>query len=150
MPIGSIPETYRGNVSSTGPCSVYDEAKRFSEAMVMAFHYQIGVDVRLPRIFNTYGPRMRLRDGRAVPAFFQAARTGQPRPVHGDGAQTRSLCYVSDLVEGLLPRFLPRPTDDPSRRCPHATVAERELSWKARVPLSEGLAATASYLAWVH
>jgi dTDP-glucose 4,6-dehydratase len=96
------PETYWGNVNPVGPRGVYDEAKRFAEAITLAYHREHGVDVRIARIFNTYGPRMRVNDGRAVPAFFSAALRGDPLPVHGDGTQTRSLCYVDDLVEGLM------------------------------------------------
>ncbi|HVM18854.1 MAG TPA: UDP-glucuronic acid decarboxylase family protein [Egibacteraceae bacterium] len=96
------PETYWGHVNPVGPRGVYDEAKRFSEAMTLAYHRQHGVEVRIARIFNTYGPRMRVDDGRAIPAFFAAALRNQPLPVHGDGSQTRSLCYVDDEVEGLL------------------------------------------------
>jgi dTDP-glucose 4,6-dehydratase len=95
------PETYWGNVNPVGPRSVYDEAKRFAEAITMAYHRAHGVPVRIARIFNTYGPRMRRRDGRAVPNFIDQALHGDPVTVHGDGAQTRSLCYVDDLVEGL-------------------------------------------------
>jgi dTDP-glucose 4,6-dehydratase len=94
-------ETYWGNVNPVGPRGVYDEAKRFAEAMTMAYHRTHGVDVRIVRIFNTYGPRMRLRDGRVVPAFIQQALTGQPLTVFGDGKQTRSFCYVDDLIEGI-------------------------------------------------
>ena len=96
------PETYWGNVNPVGPRGVYDEAKRFSEAMTLAYHRQHGVAVRIARIFNTFGPRMRREDGRAVPAFFDAAWRNVPLPIHGDGTQTRSLCYVDDEVEGLL------------------------------------------------
>jgi dTDP-glucose 4,6-dehydratase len=96
------PETYWGNVNPVGPRGVYDEAKRFAEAITLAYHRQHGVDVRIARIFNTYGERMRVDDGRAVPAFFGAALRGDPLPVQGDGSQTRSLCYVEDEVEGLL------------------------------------------------
>ena len=95
------PETYWGNVNPVGPRSVYDEAKRFAEAITMAYHRAHGVPVRIARIFNTYGPRMRRRDGRAVPNFIDQALHGEPVTVHGDGSQTRSLCYVDDLVEGL-------------------------------------------------
>jgi dTDP-glucose 4,6-dehydratase len=84
-----------------GPRGVYDEAKRFAEAMAMAYHRYHGLEVRIVRIFNTYGPRMRLRDGRVVPAFVQQALLGEPMTVFGDGSQTRSFCYVSDLVEGI-------------------------------------------------
>ena len=96
------PETYWGNVNPIGPRGVYDEAKRFAEAMTLAYHRQHGIDVRIVRIFNTYGPRMRLDDGRAVPAFVDAALKGLPLPVFGDGSQTRSLCYVDDLIEGIV------------------------------------------------
>ena len=95
------PETYWGNVNPVGPRSVYDEAKRFAEAATMAYHRTHGLPVRIARIFNTYGPRMRRDDGRAVPTFIQQALAGEPLTVHGDGTQTRSLCYVDDLVEGL-------------------------------------------------
>jgi dTDP-glucose 4,6-dehydratase len=95
------PETYWGNVNSVGPRGVYDEAKRFSEAITMAYHRYHGVDTRIVRIFNTYGPRMRLNDGRALPNFVYQAMTGQPITVYGEGKQTRSFCYVSDLIEGI-------------------------------------------------
>ena len=95
------PETYWGRVNSVGPRSVYDEAKRFSEAMTMAFYRHRGVDTHIVRIFNTYGPRMRLNDGRALPNFLYQALSGLPITVYGDGSQTRSFCYVSDLIEGI-------------------------------------------------
>ncbi len=95
------PETYWGNVNPVGPRGVYDEAKRFSEALVMAYHRYHGVDTHIIRIFNTYGPRMRLNDGRALPNFVHQALSGQPITVYGDGKQTRSFCYVSDLIEGI-------------------------------------------------
>jgi len=94
-------EDYWGNVNPVGPRGVYDEAKRFSEAMTMAYHRYHGVDTRIVRIFNTYGPRMRLNDGRALPAFMSQAMRGEDLTVFGDGSQTRSFCYVSDLVEGI-------------------------------------------------
>jgi dTDP-glucose 4,6-dehydratase len=94
-------ESYWGNVNPVGPRGVYDEAKRFAEAMAMAYHRTHGLEVRIVRIFNTYGPRMRLRDGRVVPAFLQQALTGEPMTVFGEGRQTRSFCYVDDLVEGI-------------------------------------------------
>jgi dTDP-glucose 4,6-dehydratase len=94
-------ETYWGNVNPVGPRGVYDEAKRFAEAMTMAYHRYHGLDVRIVRIFNTYGPRMRVRDGRVVPAFVQQALTGEPMTVFGEGKQTRSFCYVDDLIEGI-------------------------------------------------
>jgi dTDP-glucose 4,6-dehydratase len=95
------PETYWGHVNQIGPRGVYDEAKRFAEAMTMAYHRYHGLDTRIVRIFNTYGPRMRLNDGRALPNFLYQALTGQPVTVYGDGHQTRSFCYVSDLIEGI-------------------------------------------------
>jgi dTDP-glucose 4,6-dehydratase len=94
-------ESYWGNVNPVGPRSCYDESKRFAEAMTMAFHRKYGVRTNIARIFNTYGPRMKLDDGRVVPAFLDQALSGQPITVFGDGSQTRSFCYVSDLVEGL-------------------------------------------------
>jgi len=96
------PETYWGHVNPIGPRGVYDEAKRFAEAMTMAYHRYHGVDTHIVRIFNTYGPRMRLNDGRALPNFLYQALTDQPITVYGDGSQTRSFCYVSDLVDGIL------------------------------------------------
>jgi len=96
------PEGYWGNVNPVGPRGVYDEAKRFGEALVMAYHRVHGVETRIARIFNTYGPRMRLDDGRALPNFFAQALRGEPVTVYGDGSQTRSFCYVSDLVDGIL------------------------------------------------
>jgi dTDP-glucose 4,6-dehydratase len=94
-------EDYWGNVNPVGPRGVYDEAKRFAEAMTMAYHRYHGLETRIVRIFNTYGPRMRLRDGRALPAFMSQALRGEPLTVFGDGSQTRSFCYVDDLVEGI-------------------------------------------------
>lgn len=94
-------EDYWGNVNPIGPRGVYDEAKRFAEAMTMAYHRYHGVDTRIARIFNTFGPRMRLNDGRVVPNFIAQALRGEPLTVFGDGSQTRSFCYVSDLVEGI-------------------------------------------------
>lgn len=95
-------ETYWGNVNPVGPRGVYDEAKRFAEAMTMAYHRYHKVDTKIVRIFNTYGPRMRLHDGRAVPAFMSQALRGEDVTIFGSGKQTRSFCYVSDLVEGIL------------------------------------------------
>jgi len=96
------PETYWGNVNPIGPRGVYDEAKRFAEAMTMAYHTFHGLDTRILRIFNTYGPRMRLDDGRVVPSFIGSVLRGEPLTVYGEGQQTRSFCYVSDLVEGIF------------------------------------------------
>jgi len=94
-------EDYWGNVNPVGPRGVYDEAKRFAEAMTMAYHRYHGVESRIVRIFNTYGPRMRLNDGRALPAFMSQALRGEPLTVFGDGSQTRSFCYMDDLIEGI-------------------------------------------------
>src|SRR5437870_9952132 len=95
-------ETYWGNVNPVGPRGVYDEAKRFAEAMTMAYHRYHRLDTKIVRIFNTYGPRMRVRDGRVVPAFIGQALSGEPLTVFGDGSQTRSFCYVSDLIDGIF------------------------------------------------
>jgi len=94
-------ESYWGNVNPIGPRGVYDEAKRYAEALTMAYHRTHKMNTKIIRIFNTYGPRMRLRDGRAIPAFLSQALTGKPLTVFGDGLQTRSLCYISDLVDGI-------------------------------------------------
>jgi dTDP-glucose 4,6-dehydratase len=95
-------EDYWGNVNPIGPRGVYDEAKRFAEAMTMAYHRYHGLDTKIVRIFNTYGPRMRLRDGRVVPAFISQALNNEPLTVFGDGSQTRSFCFVSDLIDGIF------------------------------------------------
>src|SRR5471032_1908553 len=95
-------ETYWGHVNPIGPRGVYDEAKRYAEALTMAYHRQQGVDTAIVRIFNTYGPRMRPNDGRAIPTFVRQALSGEPITVFGDGGQTRSFCYVDDLVDGIL------------------------------------------------
>ncbi len=99
--ISPQPETYWGHVNQIGPRGVYDEAKRFAEAMTMAYHRSHGLDTRIVRIFNTYGPRMRLNDGRVLPNFVYQALTGKPITVYGEGKQTRSFCFVSDLIEGI-------------------------------------------------
>jgi len=96
------PETYWGNVNSIGPRSVYDEAKRFSEALTMAYYREHKIDIRIVRIFNTYGPRMRMNDGRVVPNFITQALKNEPITVYGDGTQTRSFCYIDDLIEGIF------------------------------------------------
>jgi dTDP-glucose 4,6-dehydratase len=176
------PETYWGHVNPIGPRGVYDEAKRFAEAMTYAYHRAHGLDVRVARIFNTHGERMRMDDGRAVPTFIGQALRGEPLTVHGDGSQTRSLCYVADLIEGILRllvsdyrdpvnlgnpeevrvrqlaelivelsggrsalTFTDRPVDDPEVRQPDTTVAEREVGWRAEVPLRAGLERTITW-----
>ncbi len=105
-------ETYWGNVNPIGPRGVYDEAKRFAEAMTTAYHRYHGLDAKIVRIFNTYGPRMRLRDGRAVPAFMSQALAGEDVTIFGSGNQTRSFCYVSDLVDGII-RLMESDLNDP-------------------------------------
>src|SRR2546425_3583129 len=105
-------EDYWGNVNPVGPRGVYDEAKRFAEAITMAYHRTHGIDTRIVRIFNTFGPRMRLNDGRAIPAFMSQALTGAPITVFGDGSQTRSFQYIADLIDGLW-RLMRASVNDP-------------------------------------
>lgn len=107
------PETYWGNVNPVGPRGVYDEAKRFAEAMTMAYHRYHGIDTRIVRVFNTFGPRMRPHDGRVVSNFIMQALRGEPLTIYGDGSQTRSFCYVDDLVDGIV-RLFERGTPDPT------------------------------------
>ncbi|MBW3620833.1 MAG: SDR family oxidoreductase [Actinobacteria bacterium] len=121
------PETYWGHVNPIGPRGVYDEAKRFAEALTFAYHRAHGVDTRVVRIFNTYGPRLRMNDGRAVPTFIRQAIQGQTLTVHGDGTQTRSLCYVDDLVEGILRLLVSDYTDPCNIGNPHE-LTMRELA----------------------
>ena len=122
-------ESYWGNVNPIGPRGVYDEAKRFAEAMTMAYHRAHGVDTKIVRIFNTYGPRMRLRDGRVVPAFISQALEGNPLTVFGDGSQTRSFCYVSDLIEGIF-RLSQHETHEPVNIGNPAEMSVREFAEK--------------------
>ncbi|MCX6801649.1 MAG: SDR family oxidoreductase [Candidatus Diapherotrites archaeon] len=175
-------ETYNGNVSITGPRACYDESKRFGEMLSAYYGSKLGLKVRIARIFNTYGPRMRANDGRVIPNFITQALAGKPLTVYGDGRQTRSFCYVSDLIEGLLKLafsnydrpvnlgnpeemtmlemtekiraltgsksdifFMALPEDDPARRKPDISVAERELGWKPRVSTEEGLRKTIEF-----
>jgi dTDP-glucose 4,6-dehydratase len=172
-------ESYWGHVNPVGPRSCYDESKRFAEALTMAYHRAHGLRTNIARIFNTYGPRMKLDDGRVVPAFIGQALKGAPITVFGEGSQTRSFCYVSDLVDGLTRLMLsderypvnlgnpcemtilefaraiqaltgsaspivfePLPEDDPHRRRPDISKAERLLGWRPQVPLEEGLQRT--------
>jgi dTDP-glucose 4,6-dehydratase len=122
------PEEYWGNVNPISPRGVYDEAKRFAEAMTMAYHRYHGVDTRIVRIFNTYGPAMRPKDGRVVSNFIVQALTGQPLTVYGGGSQTRSFCYVDDLVEGII-RLLLRPSDRT-----HQERTDRAFIYQSSVP----------------
>ncbi len=135
-------ESYWGHVNPVGPRGVYDEAKRYAEAMTMAYHRVHGIETRIVRIFNTYGPRMRLRDGRALPEFLSQALTGQPVTVHGDGAQTRSFCYVDDTVEGIL-TVLEKAGPDPVNVGAPGEITIRELAAKV-------IAATGSRSEIVH
>ncbi|MEB3222489.1 MAG: UDP-glucuronic acid decarboxylase family protein [Candidatus Sericytochromatia bacterium] len=126
------PETYWGNVNPIGHRSCYDEAKRFAEAITMAYHRTHGVETRIVRIFNTYGPRMRLNDGRAIPNFLTQALRGEPITVYGDGSQTRSFCYVDDLVEGLL-RLMESDTAEPVNLGNPAELTLLEMAERIRV-----------------
>ncbi|MBL9154698.1 MAG: SDR family oxidoreductase [Verrucomicrobiales bacterium] len=122
-------ESYWGNVNPIGPRGVYDEAKRFAEAITMAYHRAHGVDTKIVRIFNTYGPRMRLRDGRVVPAFIGQALEGKPLTVFGDGSQTRSFCYVSDLIDGIF-RLSQHSTHEPVNIGNPAEMTVRQFAEK--------------------
>ncbi|MBP1605974.1 MAG: UDP-glucose 4-epimerase [Acidobacteria bacterium] len=117
-------ETYWGNVNPVGPRGVYDEAKRFAEAMTMAYHRYHGVDTKIVRIFNTYGPRMRVRDGRAVPAFISQALANEDVTIFGSGHQTRSFCYISDLVDGIIRLMLSSENDPVNIGNPHEMTIE--------------------------
>jgi dTDP-glucose 4,6-dehydratase len=126
------PETYWGNVNPIGPRGVYDEAKRYAEALTMAYHSQQGLDTAIVRIFNTYGPRMRPFDGRAIPTFMRQALEGVPMTVFGDGSQTRSFCYVDDMIRGLYllmtsEEHLPVARSS-TRRCPSTTRSNDNLT----------------------
>lgn len=170
------PETYWGNVNPIGPRGVYDEAKRFAEAITLAYHKSHSIDTKIIRIFNTYGPKMRDHDGRAIPNFIDQALKGEPLTVYGDGSQTRSFCYVTDLIAGIYKlmqsslnepvnignpnemkliglakkvieltnsksviEYKPLPTDDPKVRKPDIAKAKKELNWKPKVKLEQGL-----------
>ena len=136
------PETYWGNVNPVGPRGVYDEAKRFAEAMTMAYHRYHGLETRIVRIFNTYGPRMRPRDGRVVSNFIVQALQGEPLTIYGDGSQTRSFCYVDDLIEGIVRLFERGDADPTNIGNPHEftvrQLAERVLALtQSRSPIVE-------------
>lgn len=175
-------EEYWGNVNPVGPRSVYDEAKRFAEALTMAYYREFNLSAVIVRIFNTYGPRMRPRDGRVVSNFIVQSLLNEPITIYGDGSQTRSFCYVDDLVEGIFlafnsdlkepinlgnpheitvrelaeiirdltasesqVRFHPLPPDDPRRRCPDISRAQRRLGWSPGYDLRKGLMKTIAY-----
>jgi dTDP-glucose 4,6-dehydratase len=121
------PETYWGNVNPIGPRGVYDEAKRFAEAMTMAYRRRHGVDTRIVRVFNTYGPRMRSQDGRVVSNFIVQALQGKPLTVYGDGSQTRSFCYVSDLIRGVIALLQAEPSDEIGMPCNIGNPEERTV-----------------------
>jgi dTDP-glucose 4,6-dehydratase len=125
------PESYWGHVNPIGPRGVYDEAKRFAEAITMAYHRYHGVDTRIVRIFNTYGPRMRLNDGRALPNFLYQALVGEPITVYGDGKQTRSFCYVGDLIEGIY-RLLESNEHEPTNIGNPAEITILEFAERVR------------------
>ena len=118
-------ETYWGNVNPVGPRGVYDEAKRFAEAMTVAYHRYHGLDTKIVRIFNTYGPRMRINDGRAVPSFIGQALRGEDVTVFGDGGQTRSFCYIDDLVDGIIRLMLSDLNDPVNIGNPHEMTIEQ-------------------------
>jgi dTDP-glucose 4,6-dehydratase len=161
-------ETYWGNVNPVGMRSCYDESKRYAEAITMAYHRVYGLRTNIARIFNTYGPRMALNDGRVVPAFVDQALRGEPLKVYGDGSQTRSFCSeerypvnlgnpaemtilefaekIQRFVGTNLPIvFQPLPADDPKQRQPDITKAKEILGWEPRVGLDEGLRETVAY-----
>ncbi len=148
-------ETYWGNVNPVGPRGVYDEAKRFAEAMTMAYHRYHGLDTKIVRIFNTYGPRMRLNDGRAVPAFMSQALRHEDVTVFGDGSQTRSFTYITDLVNGIIKLMLSPENDPINIGNPHEMTIKQIaetiitmttlLNWEPTVRLEEGLVKTIEY-----
>ncbi|MBW3466755.1 UDP-glucuronic acid decarboxylase family protein [Arthrospiribacter ruber] len=178
------PESYRGNVNPIGPRACYDEGKRCAETLFFDYHRQHNVKIKVMRIFNTYGPRMNQNDGRVVSNFIVQALKGQDITIYGDGKQTRSFCYVDDLIDGMYRLmnsrdgftgpvnignpgeftmlelaekiidltgsksklvFRPLPQDDPLQRKPIIDMAQKELGWEPKVPLSEGLKKTIAY-----
>ncbi|HLB64524.1 MAG TPA: UDP-glucuronic acid decarboxylase family protein [Anaerolineales bacterium] len=131
-------ESYWGHVDPIGPRSVYDEAKRFAEAITMAYHRYHGIDTRIARIFNTYGPRMRRDDGRAIPNFITQALAGEPLTVYGDGSQTRSFCYVDDLIEGLYRLLLSSEHSPVNLGNPHEMTVRELAEWVNRLTGNQG------------
>lgn len=183
------PESYWGNVNPIGERSCYSEGKRYAESMAMAYYRDFQFPLKIVRIFNTYGPRMRKHDGRVMPSFIQAALMDEPLPVHGDGLQTRSFCYVDDLIDGLLavmktsadftgPLNLGNPQeitiadlakkiialtksqslishreavkDDPVRRCPDITLAQKQFAFQPKIGLEAGLQKTVEFFRLLH
>ncbi|MEK9179230.1 MAG: GDP-mannose 4,6-dehydratase, partial [Patescibacteria group bacterium] len=176
-------ETYWGNVNSFGPRSCYDEAKRFGEALCYSYQHLFNLDIRIVRIFNTYGPNMEQNDGRVISNFITQALSKKPITIYGDGTQTRSFCYVTDLVDGLISMmqadtkgmvinlgnpqeesmidmarkikeltsssseitYHDLPEDDPKRRRPDVTKAQKYLNWNPKIQLEEGLLKTITY-----
>ncbi|PIQ78794.1 MAG: NAD-dependent dehydratase [Parcubacteria group bacterium CG11_big_fil_rev_8_21_14_0_20_41_14] len=176
-------ESYWGNVNPIGPRSCYDEGKRSAEALCYAYHRQHDVDIRIVRLFNVYGPRMATNDGRVMPNFIQQALNNQSITIYGTGDQTRSFCYVDDMVSGLISMmnsdntngpinlgnpaeitmrslaqtiirltnseselsYLPLPEDDPHRRKPDITLAQKKLNWDPIIDLETGLQKTIDY-----
>jgi UDP-glucuronate decarboxylase len=176
-------ETYWGNTNPIGERSCYDEGKRVAETLMMDYHRQNGVKIKIVRIFNTYGPRMAINDGRVISNFIVQALRGENLTIFGDGSQTRSFCYISDLIDGIYRMaqaddfigpvnignpvelsileiadkilslskskskivFKPLPPDDPERRCPDITVAQKKLDWTPTISLEEGLEKTIAY-----
>lgn len=180
-------ERYRGHVNPIGPRACYDEGKRCAETLCFAYRQERGVQIRVARLFNTYGPRLLPGDGRVVSNFIMQALRGEPLTIHGDGGQTRSFCYVDDTIDALLRMMdggaegplnignpventvlelaelvlrltgsrsrivhLPRPEDDPNRRCPDIAETRRHLDWAPKVALEDGLRETIAYLAAEH
>ena len=140
------PESYWGHVNPIGPRGVYDEAKRYAEALTMAYHRQQGVDTAIVRIFNTYGPRMRPHDGRAIPTFLRQALQDRPITVFGDGSQTRSFCYVDDLIRGIIALSesgLPQPGQHRQPERVHAAGARRGRPGSHRLEVGDHLRGSA-------
>ena len=138
------PESYWGHVNPNGIRSCYDEGKRCAEALFFSYRRQNNVNIKVGRIFNTYGPKMHPNDGRVVSNFIVQALKGEPITIYGDGSQTRSFCYVDDLVECMC-RLMATPDDDPKQRRPDISLAREVLGWEPKVQLEEGLKKTIAY-----